>query len=63
MSMKFGTADVHLLGKMLDCATPERMAELGFTAGEIRRAEWIFEDVDAHLNDRVGLEWNDEEVA
>ncbi len=62
MAMKFGTADVHLIGKLFDIINTVRMSDYGFTAGEIRRSAWIFEDIDAHLDERIGLEWNNEEV-
>lgn len=60
--MRFGINDLHLLGKVLDHMDDAVLEDLDFTAGERRRAKWIFEDIDERLNETVGLEWNDEEV-
>jgi len=57
-----GSADTHLLGKILDHVDDEVLRDLGFTHEERERAEWVFDDMNAFLTDRVGFEWNDVEV-
>jgi len=60
--MTFGSADIHLLGRILDQFDDAVMEDMGFSIEEQQRAEWLFEDIDAFLNDRVGYDWNDMEV-
>jgi hypothetical protein len=62
-SMIFGSADVHLLGKILDAVSDEFLEAEGFSKREIARAEGIFQDLDKHLNRVIRLDWNDREVA
>ena len=60
--MRFGIGDLLLIGKLLDMMDDAVLEDCGFTDGERARAEWIFEDMDEVLNERVGLDWNDVEV-
>jgi hypothetical protein len=62
-SMVMGSGDLHLMGKILDLATPEAMAGVGFTEKELARATGLFEDLDRHLNRTLGVHWDEQEVA
>lgn len=61
-SMIMGISDLHLMGKILDLASPEGLERVGFTAKERARAVGLFEDLDRHLNRTLGLVWDELEV-
>ena len=54
--------DLHLLGKLLEQADDAYLDELGCTEDEKKRADHLYEALDAHLAAYFGDDWHDKEV-
>src|SRR5262249_8920195 len=57
-----GDKDLHLIGRILDAIDDAVLLDEGFSPGERARAEWMFDDINRYLSERVGLDWNDVEA-
>jgi hypothetical protein len=57
-----GDRELHLIGKLLDAIDDSVLLDEGFSPEERARAEWMFDDINAYLTERIGLEWNDVEA-
>jgi len=54
-----GDRDIHLIGKILSAFNDEDLQDAGLSPDERVRAEWMFDDINKHLTDRIGLDWTD----
>jgi hypothetical protein len=61
-SLTLGIGDVHLMGKILNIADDDSSVGLYLTTLEKVRLEALWETLEAHLDQHVGPDWDEEEV-